>query len=197
MTYTATYYYIDSRLPTGEYDVTTIANLVQKYSSIDSKEAQGGPAPSIEDLISARNLFINNVRASLIISALGIISFSVVGILAYIMNLAILGGVLAAVRLIGLSPWVTFAAGILPHGIFELPALLLSVAAVLYVSLRIVTPEKHLSIGEVFVFAVADWLKIFIAVCLPLFLVAALVEANITRWIVEWMLGRMTVLPGG
>ena len=53
---------------------------------------------------------------------------------------------------------------------------------------RVVLRERfHLSYpyvfehnGEVFISAMADWTKIFIAVCLPLFLVAALIEANIT-----------------
>ncbi len=201
-TYVGTFYYVDSRLPNNTYGVQELRTVVSTFGQIDTNtpntagETKPAP-PSLDDLISTRRILVNNVRASLIISILGILSFSVVGILAYMVNIVTLGGVMAAVKLIGLSPWVAFAAGILPHGIFELPALWLSIAAVLYVSLRIVTPEKHLSIGEVFVFALADWAKIFVAVCLPLFIIAALVEANLTRWIVELLLGRMTVIPNG
>jgi stage II sporulation protein M len=72
------------------------------------------------------------------------------------------------------------AAGILPHGIFELPALIISSAAVLHIGVMLVTPEARKTIGETLIGGIADWAKINLGLVIPLLLIAAAIETWIT-----------------
>jgi stage II sporulation protein M len=88
--------------------------------------------------------------------------------------------VLGAAGLVGFSPWLTFVAGILPHGIFELTALFLATAAMLKVGAQLVTPQPDKSLGEVLLISLADWFRVFIGIVLPFLAIAALIEIYIT-----------------
>jgi uncharacterized membrane protein SpoIIM required for sporulation/ABC-type transport system involved in multi-copper enzyme maturation permease subunit len=129
---------------------------------------------------SAVFIFVNNIRATLIILLGGIISFSVLGMIAYLVNVGLVGIVLGVFKLIGYSPLLLFTAGLLPHGIFEIPALMLSSAVVLRMGALLVTPQIGKSMGQVVFKLLADWLKVFIGVVVPLLAVAALIESYIT-----------------
>jgi len=141
-------------------------------------------APGVEGLneiqISAPFLFLNNMRATALMFLAGVVSFGVLGIMFYLLNVGLVGAVLSMFAYLGVSPFVLFAAGILPHGMFELPALLLSGATVLYMAVSLVTPQTGKSMGEVVISLLADWAKIFIGVVMPLLLVAAIVETYVT-----------------
>jgi len=130
--------------------------------------------------LSAGTILLNNVRALLVAFLLSVVSFSVLGVLAYLVNMALIGGLLGVVNVMGISPLGLFAAGILPHGIFELTAVVLASAALLNLGVKLVTPDPDHSFGEVFFQAAADWAKILAGIALPLLLVAAFVEANVT-----------------
>lgn len=125
-------------------------------------------------------LFFNNLRAEVLIMFFGMFSFGVVGVLVYILNFALIGGVLGGIELLGISPWVVVLYGILPHGIFELASVMLATAAMLNLGVRLVTPEENVSIGEVFIESFAEWFRVMMAVCIPLLLIAALIEVYIT-----------------
>lgn len=132
------------------------------------------------DEITASYLFFNNLRAEILMLFFGMFSFGVGAVMAFILNFALIGGVLGATQVLGFSPLVIFAVGVLPHGIFELPSVLLVCAAVLYMGVRMVTPNRQESISEVFIHTLADWFKIAFGLAFPLLLLAALVEAYIT-----------------
>jgi uncharacterized membrane protein SpoIIM required for sporulation len=53
-------------------------------------------------------------------------------------------------------------------------------AIVLYMGATLVTPQTGKSMGEVILELVADWVKIFLGVVVPLLAVAAVIEAYIT-----------------
>jgi len=78
--------------------------------------------------------------------------------------------------------------GILPHGIFEIPALILSSAAVLYIGIALVTPRSQRTLGEVLIETIADWTKIGIGLVLPLLTIAAVVETWVTPVLLMSML---------
>jgi uncharacterized membrane protein SpoIIM required for sporulation len=130
--------------------------------------------------ITAPYLFLNNTRAVVIIFLLGLFSFSVLGVLLYMTNIGLMGGLFALLQLLGMNPWPVFFAGVLPHGIFEIPALMIGSAAMLYFGASIVTPQVGKSMGEVILELLADWMKVFLGVVVPLLAVAALIEAYIT-----------------
>jgi uncharacterized membrane protein SpoIIM required for sporulation len=125
-------------------------------------------------------ILLNNLRAMLLIAALGLFSFGVLGTIAYLVNIALIGGVLGIISLAGVSPFLLFVSGILPHGIFEIPALILVCAMILHNGTVLVTPSPERTLGELFIFAVTDLLKIMVGVALPLFAIAAMIETWIT-----------------
>jgi uncharacterized membrane protein SpoIIM required for sporulation/ABC-type transport system involved in multi-copper enzyme maturation permease subunit len=138
--------------------------------------------------LSALFIFENNVRATFLIFLGGVVSFSVLGILAYLGNIGLIGGVLGVFKLLGYSPLVLFAAGLLPHGIFEIPALVLSSAVVLRLGAVLVKPQIGKSMGQVVLELLADWAKIYAGVVLPLLVLAALIESYITPYILSAVL---------
>lgn len=126
-------------------------------------------------------LFFNNTRAVLIIFLIGTVSFSVLGVLAYILNIALIGALFGVIQLFGDIPvWPLFIGGVLPHGIFEIPALLAGSAAMLYFGVSFVTPQTGRSFGEAGIELFADWCKIFVGIVVPLMAIAAVIETYIT-----------------
>jgi stage II sporulation protein M len=99
--------------------------------------------------------------------------------------MGLVGGVLGAASLVGFSPWLTFAAGVLPHGIFELSAVFLATAATLKAGAQLVTPQPDKSLGEVLILALADWSRVFIGVVIPFLIAAALVEIYLTPVLIK------------
>ena len=130
--------------------------------------------------LSASLILGNNIRATLVVILGGLVSFSVLGIMAYLANVGLVGAVLGVFSLIGYSPGQLFAAGILPHGLFEIPALMLTTAAVLRMGAVLVTPQTGKSMGQVTLEVVADCAKILVGLAVPLLTLAAFIEAYIT-----------------
>ena len=134
----------------------------------------------LQGKINAPFLFLNNTRAVTLIFFAGLFSFSVLGVLLYMVNIGLIGGMFALMQLLGIHPWPIFLAGVVPHGIFEIPALIIGSAVVLYMGVAIVTPQTGKSMGEVILELLADWTKIFLGLVVPLLAVAAVIEAYIT-----------------
>jgi stage II sporulation protein M len=132
------------------------------------------------DVISFPVIFWHNVRAVLVIAVLGLFSFGVLGALFYLVNMVVIGGVLGAFEAFGVSAWTLAVYGILPHGIFELPALILASAAILQFGVTLVTPNTRKTLGESMIESLADWARVTLGVVLPLLAVAAAVETWIT-----------------
>jgi stage II sporulation protein M len=135
---------------------------------------------NLQGSINAPFLFLNNTRAVSVIFLAGSVSFGVLGILLYMVNIGVIGGLFALFQLLGMNPWPMFLAGVVPHGIFEIPALIIGSAAVLYMGAAIVTPQTGKSMGEVILEFLADGTKIFLGVVVPLLAIAAVIEAYIT-----------------
>jgi stage II sporulation protein M len=130
--------------------------------------------------ISFPTIWGHNVQAIVVILLLGLFSFGVLGILVYLLNMGIIGAVLALISAMGGSPVKVGVYGILPHGIFEIPALILASAAILYIGIVLVTPRPQRTLGEVLIEAIADWTKIGFGLVLPLLTIAAVIETWVT-----------------
>lgn len=139
--------------------------------------------------ISAPALFLHNLQAVLFIGLLGLFSFSVLGMIAYLANIGVVGVLLGLFDLMGQSPWLMLAAGILPHGVFEIPALVLSSAAVLQLGVVLVTPQMGRTIGEVLIEAAAHWARVIVGLAIPLLAVAAVIEVYITPRLLAYIIG--------
>ena len=105
----------------------------------------------------------------------------------FIINTAVIGVVLAVVAFLGYSPLQVTLLGILPHGIFEIPALILSSAAVLHIGIALVTPRVQQTLGEVLIESIADWLKIGLGLVLPLLTIAAVIETWVTPLLLSFI----------
>lgn len=170
------------------------SEAISRASSDDISRLQEniGELPDLDNLsghLSASFLFLNNTRAVAFIFVAGLVSFSVLGILLYMVNVALIGGLYAFLELIGMQPLPIFLAGVAPHGIFELPALMIGSAVVLYIGAAIVTPQTGKSMGEVILELLADWAKIFIGLVVPLLAIAAVIEAYVTPGILLNVIG--------
>ena len=144
----------------------------------------------IQEHISAPFLFLNNTRAVALIFLAGMVSFSVLGIMLYMVNIALIGGLYALFELLGVNPIPIFLAGVAPHGIFEIPALMIGSAVVLYFGAALVTPQAGKSMGEVILELLADWAKIFIGLVMPLLAIAAVIEAYISPSLLLKVMGQ-------
>lgn len=136
-----------------------------------------------DDNLSAPYLFFHNVQATLAIGFFGLFSFGVLAVILYLINTSVIGGLFGFFKLQGYEILPLFINGILPHGIFEIPALLLSCAAVLHAGLILVTPQEQRTIGDVLLEALADWARIYIGAVTPLLAIAAVIESYITPWL--------------
>ena len=143
-------------------------------------------AQTLEDIapdgeISAPYLFLNNLQACAMAVILGLIPFLFLTAFTLIVNAAVMGAVAAMYRMMGRSVAVMYLAGILPHGIFELPAILLSISMGLYLCYCLV---KRICEGRykrgIVKKALANSLRTFLCLIIPLLVVAALIETYIT-----------------
>lgn len=124
-------------------------------------------------------LLMNNWRAMLVSALYGLIPFLFLPLLSLLYN-GLLLGILAVLLQSRDVSILTYLAGILPHGIFELPALVLSVAcgvALCRNMCRMVTgsPQK-----VPFMVLAEDLLRVLVLVIAPLTVAAAFVECYVT-----------------
>ena len=128
-------------------------------------------------------LFLNNSRAMITGAACGFIPFIYLPAISLGFNAMLMGALAAVYSAQGISLLI-YLVGILPHGIFELPALVLSVACGLYLCSTITDYVRHNTKGAV-QSALANIARVIVINVLPLLLVAAAVEANITPVIMK------------
>ena len=123
-------------------------------------------------------LFFNNITAALLSMLYGIVPFLPLSALALGTNALMLGAFAAIYQQQGLGLGV-YLLGILPHGIFELTALVLSCALGLLICRT--GSERVLKKSDVpFFRRTLDCIRVFLSFAVPLLLLAALIEAYIT-----------------
>jgi stage II sporulation protein M len=130
-------------------------------------------------------LFLSNLRATVLFFVAGLVSFSTLGVTLFMVNMALIGGVLGGASLFNYSPVMVFVVAILPHGLFELTAVFISTAAVLKMGAVLVTPQPDRSMGEIFLLSIADWFRVLIGLVVPLLAVASVIEEYITPLIIK------------
>jgi uncharacterized membrane protein SpoIIM required for sporulation len=140
----------------------------------------GMGSPITEIGLSFPIIWGHNIRAIIVILLAGLFSFGVLGALVYVLNMGIIGMVLALIKAMGQSPVTIGLYGILPHGVFEITALILASASILYIGIILVTPRPQRTLGEILIESIADWMKIAIGLVLPLLTIAAIIETWIT-----------------
>ena len=128
-----------------------------------------------------------NIRAIFIGMLLGLISLGILGPAPLLATSGIAGYLLALLSANGL-PVFTYLLFILPHGIVELPALMIATAAVLRIGALMATPTAEKTVSEVVLSSLADWAKVMVGIVIPFLILAAFIEVLITPRIVLWLL---------
>lgn len=135
-------------------------------------------------------IFSNNVRSLLAAAFLGLFSFGSLPLILLLVPTVIAGLIAGEAAMIGYEPSVFVFASMLPHGVIEVPAAILATAFALRMGASVIAPPAGSTAGQNLLRTLADWIKVFVFVALPLLLVAAWIEANVTLQIVQWLFGR-------
>jgi uncharacterized membrane protein SpoIIM required for sporulation len=140
--------------------------------------------------LTTGSIFRHNVQALLLAGLGAVISLGVLAVLMLMVSIGLVGFFAGQVAWLGFSPLAFLGAFILPHGLFEIPAAVIATAFALRVGASVTAPREGLTVGEGLIAAMADFAKVFLFLVLPLLLVAAFIEANLTPQIVLWAFGR-------
>lgn len=133
--------------------------------------------------ITVADLFANNMRATIISMVYGLIPMVFLPALSLGINASMMGILAAYYTNQGVSLWY-YLMGTLPHGIFELPALALSLASGLYLC-RTATARMQKKSDITVKAAIFDCLRVLVIQAAPLLLAAAVVEAYVTPHILN------------
>ena len=152
---------------------------------ISAETIKGGTIEGIQDIRfieddSIPMVWFQNLRNIILATIVGAISFGVLALIVMLIPILLIGYFTATVANAGLSPFLFLLAFVLPHGILEIPAIILAGAAILRLGATLATPSHGKSIGEAWLGAGADWAKVMVGVVLPLLLGAAVLEVLVT-----------------
>ena len=134
-------------------------------------------------------VLLNNLRTIILATFAGFLSFGVLALIVMVFPVVSIGFFAATTASAGLSPLLFLLAFVLPHGILEIPALIIAGAAILRLGATIASPSPGKTIGEAWLGAAADWAKVMVGLVLPLLLGAAALEVLLTPKIVNWLFG--------
>jgi uncharacterized membrane protein SpoIIM required for sporulation len=133
---------------------------------------------------------MQNVRVLLAATLLAAFTFGVAALIINPLVFAILGFLVAQFALAGINQSY-IAAAILPHGWIEIPVIILATAAAVRLGAVVTRLPRGQTVGQAWMQALADTVKIGVGVVLPGLIVAAIFEAAVTTQVVA------AVLTGG
>ena len=134
-------------------------------------------------------VWVHNLRAIILATMMGLFTFGVLGVLILALPFALIGYFAGTAVNIGVPAMTFITAFVLPHGIFEIPAIILAGGALLRVGATLSTPAGGRTMSEALLESLADWLKIIVALVLPLLLVAAALEIFVTPRVAILLMG--------
>ena len=155
----------------------------------------GSPPPPSPQL--AAQIFLNNLRVSLLSNLFSAASF---GVFAFLVPAVAFGQVgLFASRLAArgggwgelgdASPLQFVLAYVVPHGLVELPAFVLSAALGLRIGAALLAPPPGFTAGQNLLWALAAFAKVWLLVLVPLIALAALIEGLVTPRVIVALYG--------
>jgi uncharacterized membrane protein SpoIIM required for sporulation/ABC-type transport system involved in multi-copper enzyme maturation permease subunit len=130
------------------------------------------------------SIWWHNVRSLLLGAALGLISLGTLPMVFLLVPLAIIGFFCGQMPQMDASPWLFLLTFVLPHGIVELPAAIISAGLAVRLGATVVSPPSGLTLSEGVLRALADLLKVFVFLVVPLLGIASALEVWLTPWIV-------------
>jgi len=128
-----------------------------------------------------------NGRVLLLAAFLSMFSFGVASYVLIPTVFVVLGYMTSQLVPVGFGD--ILAAAILPHGIVEIPVIILATATMFRLGSIITRPPKNQTVGHAWITAFADTVKMAVGVILPGLLLAAFLEAFVTVPIVQQVMG--------
>lgn len=123
-------------------------------------------------------IFFNNAKIAVLSVVLGVVALVPLAVVA--INGIAIGTVMGMTTDEGFGVWETVIFGLAPHGVFELPAVLLSTAAGLRIGLAVIGSWAGRRRAGSVRRAVKEALLLTVAVVLPALLMAAVLEVTVT-----------------
>ena len=160
----------------------TLNDMAQNFSDGKYEYIQDKRPSSFNSLdISATKIIINNISVGFRALTLGFLPFIYLPIIIYIINIGILSTVIALIAQGSVFAAVkVFTLGILPHGIIEIPALIISIM----LGVRICSNISRTIIGKVDYSNTGKVIKesiiSFLLIVVPMFILAGVIEVYIT-----------------
>jgi hypothetical protein len=125
-------------------------------------------------------VWYHNLRAIVLATALGALSFGVLAMLIMMVPFTLIAYLIATIGGAGVSSLLTALSLVAPHGLLEVPAIVLAGAAILRLGAILVTPSPGRTLGEAWLIGLADWTRVMVALVIPLLLGAAALEVLVT-----------------
>jgi len=151
--------------------------------TLDSITAESFSSTSLSGWLpdfSAWAVLKNNVRSLLAAALLGTFSFGSLALLLLMAPLAIIAYAAIQAAWAGYDPLLFVLVFVLPHGVLELPAAVVATALAVRLGATFVAPPRGMTVSEGWLQALADFVKVFVLVVLPLLAAAAWIEVHIT-----------------
>ncbi len=110
------------------------------WENLDQGFLQGLESVRFFSASGIGTVWLHNLRAIALATLFGIFSFGVLGVLILMLPFALIGYFMASMASTGLPTSTFLAALVLPHGILEIPAIILAGAAILRLGATLAAP---------------------------------------------------------
>jgi uncharacterized membrane protein SpoIIM required for sporulation/ABC-type transport system involved in multi-copper enzyme maturation permease subunit len=134
--------------------------------------------------LNVGGIWWHNVRSLLLGAALGMVTLGTLPLIFLLIPLAIIGFFCGQMPQIDASPWLFLLTFVLPHGIVELPAAIIATGLAIRLGATVVSPPSGVTVSEGVLRALADLVKVFVFLIMPLLVIASMLEVWLTPWIV-------------
>lgn len=174
--------------PQWQLPLTTDISDVEAYETTEDLRDNFFGTIENQQVTFLRFVVWQNARILIAATILGMFSFGVAPLILTPIVYAIIGYVLSQFVIAGFDLAV-FAAAILPHGIVEIPVIVLATAIAFRIGAVMTKPPTGDTVGFAWTVALGDTLKLWITLVLPGLLLAALLEVFLTPQIVASVAG--------
>lgn len=164
-----------------------VAFFITKALSVQMLEeiyAEIGKMLAVKDVVnddgtlSFLGVFINNLRAGMLISVMGVIPFLFLPALYTSLNSVLVGAVIGIMDVLtDENVFMMFVKFILPHGVFEIPAIVLEGAIGIKICFFLCRKIFGRAKEESMLFHLKGYLGVHIFYIIPFLLIAAFIEA--------------------
>jgi stage II sporulation protein M len=132
-------------------------------------------------------ILTNNLRVLLAATILAFFSFGVMALVMTPTVYVVLGYIFSQLILSG-SDLTVYLVALIPHGIVELPTVLLGTAIAFRLGAVSTRPPQGDTVGHAVVVTMGDTIKLTIGVIIPCLIIAALIEAYVTFPLVQMVM---------